>query len=239
MSKTKKFVVIFLLLLLVIITSIGIWQRKNIKAIYTAFTSNSENIAYNIEKQNQENMEILKKEFDVDVSLPTTEQTNELLEGKITAEELKSSLGLDNNSDINSEQSEKTTNLTTEDTASNNSNENTANDIVNNCVSELSSYKIDLMSQIGQLKNEAIGTWNSLPKEARTKSKMYEIGMAGLNKCYAIEATADANVKSVLNKYKSQLSNIGADTAIIDTLWNQYCSEKESQKAYYINMYMN
>ena len=240
MLNIKRFIKIFLLLVLAIITSVGIWQRKNIKAVYTAFVSNPETIASNMEKQVQEHKEVLK-EYDVNISVPTIEQTDKLLDGTLTAEEVKSSLGLtkidvDNFQDINSE---KTQNNTNESITSYNSDEDTINSIVNNCVSELYAYRVDLMAQLGQLKQEALNEWNSLPKEYRTEGKMRDIGMAGLNKCYALESVADAKVKSILNKYKVSLSNIGADTSIIDTLWDQYSSEKESQKAYYINKYMN
>lgn len=235
MLNIKRFIKIFLLLVLAIITSVGIWQRKNIKAVYTAFISTPETIASDMEKQIQEHMEVLKS-YDVNVSVPTIAQTDMLLDGKLTAEEVKSSLGLtkidvNNFQDINSEKTENSTSY--------NPNKDTINSIVNNCVSELYAYRVDLMAQLGQLKQEALNEWNSLPKESRTEGKMRDIGMAGLNKCYALESVADAKVKSILNKYKVSLSNIGADTSIIDTLWDQYSSEKESQKAYYINKYMN
>lgn len=42
-----------------------------------------------------------------------------------------------------------------------------------------------------------------------------------------------------MTTYRTQLEALGADTMILDSLWKYYCDEKASQKAYYLNKYID
>lgn len=238
MSIFKRILKMSIIIIVLAIAFLGVWQKDNIKAVYTAFTTDSETLANNLQEQTEEHISVLE-EYGVDITVPNIQQTDELLSGITSADEVKSQLNFTENNYIkyenilNTTSSNKLNNNTSDDMTE------TINTIVNDCVSDLYSYRVDVMSELGKLKQEAINEWVSLSPEEQTDVKKRNIGMAGLDKCYDLEDIADSKVKHILETYKNTLKNIGADTSIIDTLWKQYCDEKEAQKSYYINKYMN
>ena len=238
MSIFKRILKMSIIIIVLAIAFLGVWQKDNIKAVYTAFTTDSETLANNLQEQTEEHISVLE-EYGVDITVPNIQQTDELLSGITSADEVKSQLNFTENNYIkyenilNTTSSNKLNNNTSDDMTE------TINTIVNDCVSDLYSYRVDVMSELGKLKQEAINEWVSLSPEEQTDVKKRNIGMAGLDKCYDLEDIADSKVKHILETYKNTLKNIGADTSIIDTLWKQYCDEKEVQKSYYINKYMN
>ena len=113
----------------------------------------------------------------------------------------------------------------------------TAQSIIDECVQELYNRESSLMSQLGTMMQAAIDEWNALGDKQSSNAK-YDIATRGLRECYKLEGQVDAEVKAILNKCEKKLKIIKADTSIIDTLWQQYCNEKESTKAYYLDKYL-
>ena len=107
------------------------------------------------------------------------------------------------------------------------------------CVYELYCYEIELMGQLGVLRQQAIDEWNALPEEQRTNTEKYRIGMEGLQKCRSLETEADKRVHEILDSWEEQLTEYGCDSSTCDSLWETYVSEKESLEAYYISLYLN
>lgn len=58
-----------------------------------------------------------------------------------------------------------------------------------------------------------------------------------IGKAAALESQCDAEVAAVLSQLRSELSAIGADTAIISTMQSAYENEKIAKRAYYISKY--
>ena len=212
--------IIILVLLLVGAGALYLWQRENIHALITALTTDSQEIADRMETVRNEHHEQIQQHVDVplQVSPVTTEQSSDLLDGKKTPEEVKQEMGLilDENAELGNK-----------------------DDIVNQCVAELYAYKADVMGYLGGLKQAAINEWNSLDKSQRTKAKKAQIGTNGLHQCYAYEAEVDAHVQEILEKYREKMRQIGEKTDPIDILWNYYCEEKEAEKSYYLDKYMD
>ena len=159
-------------------------------------------------------------EDDLGITLPvkpvTAEQSKDLLDGKKTPEEVKQEISVGTTGQGSSKE-----------------------DIVSQCVAELYAYKAEVMGYLGGLKQSAIDQWNALSKSQRTAAKKSEIMMDGVSKCYSHEAVVDGRVQEILNVYREKMKSIGEDTAPIDILWNYYCDEKEAEKAYYFDQYLN
>lgn len=260
-----KILVMVLLILVLIFMALLFWQWKNVKALAQAVSKNTETIASDIETQRQNTQDALSK-YNITVKAPTLADTDALLDGKKTVEEVQKDLGWVDTGKA----SEQPENLVPEtdagkteqpgssvqnpETAQNTpepvvtekpdagqkpeENKRTADEIVNACLAELYSYEAQLMSQLGIMKQAAIDEWNALPKEQRTDAKKREIGLAGLDKCYELETQTDAKVQEILAEYRTELKKIGEDTAIMDQLWSSYCEEKTSTKAYYLSKYL-
>jgi hypothetical protein len=185
------------------------------------------------------------------ISAPSAEQNTALIDGTLSADDVKQSLGLTGTSSKDTESGEEgRENNSTEDTeepegtaisagTTESGGEVTAQDLMNQCVAELYSYQIDLEVQLGQMKQNALAQWSALSSEERTAAKKQEIGLSGLSKCYALESSTDAAVKGMLQSYRTQFEEIGADSSQLDQLWTYYCEEKESLKAFYLNKYLN
>jgi hypothetical protein len=237
MKRWKK-VVLALLAVVCLAAGIAAYQnRHNIAAVYTVATTDSETIEASIEQKRDEHKQTIQDQTSVTVAVeaPTLQQSNDLLSGAVTPEQVKEELG------ITSQLEKVTASGTSTDGAA--SSEDSASvpteeDLVNSCVAELYSCQVDLMAQLSVLKQNAINQWQALSQEERTSAKKTEIGMAGLSACYRLEVSVDSEVKSILARYRTELEKIHGDTSILNTLWDMYVDEKTSQKAYYLDKYL-
>lgn len=239
MKRWKKILLIVVLVFVAVLAALCIWQRDNLKALYTALTKDETAILQDM-AQNKQDLENALSDHNITVLAPTIEQSQALIDGTASADDIKTEMGLTG---------ETTTEPATEpdsqpsqppsSPSGGTSNQTQAEQLINSCVSELYACEVDLMGRLGAMKQEALNLWNSLSAQERTSSRLREIGMDGLNQCYVLEVEVDQTVKSILARYRTKLEALGADTGVLDTLWDYYCNEKNSQKAYYMNKYMN
>ena len=225
-------------------------QRENLKLLYSAKTSSTEEIVVKAETSKQEQQKALKDKG-VDVAPPSLEQLDGLLDGTATADDVKQSLGLTDSpqstepaqTPLKPEQKpqEDGTNpeeKTSEQTDTAEQRAKKAQEYIDQCVKALYSYEVDLMSDLGALKQQAIDEYTALPSEKHTKESKVSIGLKYLNICYDMEVVADGKVQGLLNQLRSDLTAIGAETDIADTLWLHYCEEKSTAKEYYLSKYL-
>jgi len=218
MKTWKKVVLILLALFLATCVGLYIWQGENIRALVKVLTTDSETIAQDLADIRDQHRQELEDASQIQIVVPAVsqQQSEDLLDGKVTADQVKEELGL-------------TTPTPMASTA----------DILNQCIAELYAYKADVMGYLGGLKQEAVNEWTALPKEQRTAAKKAEIANRGIGKCYDYEATVDGRVKEIIGIYHQKMVDIGGDPNPIDLLWNQYCDEKEAEKSYYFDKYLN
>ena len=226
MKTWKRVVLILLALLILSLAGLYVWQRENINALYKTFTTDSETIAKDLEEKRSSHHEALQEDAQVEITVKpvTTQQSNDLIDGKVAAEEVKAQMGVDT-----VPQAETGTAAATA----------TKEDLVNQCVAALYAYKVDVMAHLGEMKQAAINEWNGLSGAERTTARKMEISMAGLRKCYDYEVEVDAKVKEILAAYRERMTAIGESTGPIDNLWSYYCDEKEAEKTYYFDKYLN
>ena len=91
MSIFKRILKMSIIIIVLAIAFLGVWQKDNIKSVYTAFTTDSETLANNLQEQTEEHISVLK-EYGVDITVPNIQQTDELLSGITSADEVKSQL---------------------------------------------------------------------------------------------------------------------------------------------------
>lgn len=229
MKRWKKIVLTILAVLVVVLGALALWQWKNLKALHAALTLDRETLAMNMQDKADEHQKALENSG-ITVSRPSSQQTEDLLDGKVTADEVKEALGIAVPS---------TSKGKPEQSGADSAGAAAAEELLNQCVAELYSYQIDLMAKLGEMKQAAVDEWVALPKEERTDLAKQEIGMEGLRQCYSMEAETDSDVEAILARYRKQLEQIGADTSTLNELWSYYCEEKETQKAFYLNKYLD
>ncbi|WP_297236253.1 hypothetical protein [uncultured Flavonifractor sp.] len=250
MKRWKKVLLIVVLVLLVAVVGLLVWQRENVGALYTALTTDQDTILKNME-QSKQKLEDSLTDYDITVFAPTKEQNEALLNGTASADEIKTALGLEDMDDQDAVSSDEASTAEPSQSAvpgeslkpsgqiQTGSTQSQANALVEKCMAELYACQVDLMAQLGSMKQEALSQWNSLDAEQQTSQKLQQIGLDGLMKCYDLEVVTDQEVKAILATYKTKLEAIGADTTVLDSLWKYYSDEKAAQKAYYINKYLN
>lgn len=231
MKRWKKILLTVLAVLVVAIGALAVWQRNNLKAVHAALTTDRETLAQNMQEKTDQHQKVLE-DSGVTVTPPSVQQNEDLIDGKVSADEVKDALGIAAPSAPDEKPTPSSDDLPAVPTLS-------AEELLNSCVAELYACQIDLMAQLGEMKQAAIDQWTALPEEERTDLKKQEIGMEGLRQCYDLEAGTDAAVKDILAGYQAQFEQIGADTSQLDELWVYYCEEKEAQKAFYLNKYLN
>ena len=225
--KTRCFLW-FLAVILAALTALAVWQRNNLKAFYLFLTLDTENVAQQMEQTREEHFQKLETEHQITVRAPDRAQSDALLNGDMTAEEVKQVLGI-----VPTEPTEPI-----EPTQNEQAPKKTAQDLINECTAELYACKVDTMAMLGELKQQALEEWKAMPASERTKQAKIKLGLAKLNVCYEREVAVDSQVQAILDKYRPLLEEIGADTSVLGTLWEYYCEEKASEKAYYMNMYL-
>ena len=243
MKRWKKVLLLILLVVIGAVAALCVWQQDNIKALYTAFTKDETAILQDME-QNKKDLEGALVDHNITVLAPTVEQSQALIDGTARADEVKAEMGLTGGTTAEAEGTEEASSAPQSSQGASSpsggvSSQAQAEQLINNCVSELYACEVDLMARLGAMKKEAGNLWNSLSPEERTSSKKREIGMDGLDQCYVLEVEIDQTVESILSRYRTELEKLGADTSVLDTLWDYYCNEKNSQKAYYLNKYLN
>lgn len=220
MKRWKKILLVLLAALLLASGILCFRNRKNLAAVYTFVTTDSDTIGKNVERRREAHRRAIQEVApSISVSQPNTQQNDALLSGETTPEEVKKELGI--SAQLETAGSEKT-----------------EEELVSNCVAELYACKVDLMAQLAEMKQAAVDQWVALPEEQRTETMKKEIGLAGLEDCYDLEVVIDAQVKEILERYRAALEKIGGSTAILDDLWDYYEDEKVDEKAYYMDKYL-
>jgi hypothetical protein len=228
------------LILVVCIVAVGIWQGQNIQALYVSVTQDNDTIAANLDKQREDEIAAIQQLAPVTVSPLTTEQSQAILDGTMTVEEVKEALGINAATLPQTTQQTQTSASTSTQTQTQTStiSQVTQDDLVNSCVAELYGCKVDIMAGLAQIKNDILAQWKALPSSERTNSKKQELGISGLNRALNLESSVDSEVKGIISRYKQSIKDIGGDPTVLDELWTYYVNEKSAEKSYYIKKYL-
>ena len=252
------------------VIGLGIWQKDNLKAVYTFLTTDSEQLSQTLQDKQQAQQESLQKDYNITVLAPDISVSNDLLDGKVSPEEVKENLGIsqskptpDPGAPLEGEpappqavteggtqpaepakpepepaptppEEPKPPELTEEQQR-----KQRLDELVNQCVAELYACEVDLMAQLGEMKQAAIDEWVALKPEERTTAKKQEIGFAGLEECYKLEVVIDDKVEAILDRYRPEVLELAGDDSVLTDLWRYYCDKKADQKAYYLDKYLD
>lgn len=279
MKQWKKVGICVIPVVLVIALGLTVWQWENFKTVCTVLLDDSKAISRKMGETQHKQKENLGEAYHITVLPPSIAQSNALLNGKTSPEEVKDSLGISRVIQTIPEQEEggadspqpaqtqqpakpkveptktpgaklpeepeaegpetpeakppEEPELTEEER------KNQIETLVNQCVAELYACEVDLMAVLGEMKQAAKAEWYGLKPKERTREKKMEIGFAGLDKCYELEVQVDEQVTEILERYRGPLEELKADMTVLEELWRYYCDKKASQKAYYLEKYLD
>jgi hypothetical protein len=228
-----------------------LWQRDNINAVLDANKYSTEEIQSQIENS-QENVQAVLNEYNVtQIRDLTPEEELELCKGNMTPEEavaiiMGTSTGADgdeNSSDAVSDNSEnkqgngksdKNNDVKNSEKSSAATDEKSA--VVQKYVAQMYSIKAKYMGELGTLAQSAKAKYDA-DKQTVGKTKAVENAVsANLSKAASLESQCDKEVESVLSSMEKELSAIGADTSIVNTMRTEYQNEKSLKKSYYLSL---
>ena len=73
---------------------VAVWQKDNIKAIYSFLTKDSDAISQELDDKRKQQQDALANDYHVTVQSPSKEQSDGLLDGALNPDDVKESLGL-------------------------------------------------------------------------------------------------------------------------------------------------
>ena len=280
MKRKKRIWIYALLLLAAAAAAVVIWQWRNLRTLHAVITTDEQTAAQNLEAQSEKERTLLEH-YDIAITPPTMKQREDLLKGRVSAEEIKQSLGLlpgdgvsaapEDSGPGNAASEAPSSGTAASDqtapggTASNQTApedpdmpsqgspaspaapdgvpeepvdpEARAKALLEDCVRSMYALQVDLFEQLGTYRQEAIAEWESLPESERTEKRKLSIGYGVLDRCEALEAQADGEVRALLDACRESLTALGVSADVVDDLWDNYSDEKHAARVYYLSQY--
>jgi len=251
MKTWKKIVLAMLAVILIAVVGIVIWQWENISALYI-YTSKTETELTQMAEANHENNENIIGKYDgITVKDISPEMERSLVQGEITVEEAietitGNSSGAnqpDSNTETvpgNGQESAPSDAPTQQQSTQNSTQEQPVEDketqIINKYLEKIYIVKANFLGKTGQLAQEAKDEFYKFPLKERTKANKTATILSKLNECYSLESACDAEIESLLGQLAAELSQIGADTSVVDDIRAAYENDKSVKKAYYMQI---
>ena len=145
MKRWKKILLAVLAALILLLGGLCLWQWNNIQALYAFLTKDSAQIAQDLEQKREEHHQAIADIVgDLTVSAPTTEQSDAILSGTLSPEQVKEELGI--TAQLEKTEPAREPQKGEEEPAV------TAQELLRSCVAELYACKVDILGTLAQLK---------------------------------------------------------------------------------------
>lgn len=245
MKKVLKIIGAIFGLLLVAVLIVAFWQKDNISAFITAMRYTPEQL----KEQISENDKALKKELEGLLGTKSirdyTEEEKALIESgeasekeilaKIIAEQggwiTPASVSGDGQIGAGHNGSPTPTPPPADGTKS-------ADSIISGYVAKLYAMESRYLGSIDGVLDRAYAEYVRTAKHDQDTAAMTAVGAKYITEIYSLESSCDAEVNTLLDSLKAELTAIGADTSIIGTIRSAYNNEKQLKRSYYMSKYM-
>lgn len=266
-KKSKSFGIgcIILIVILIILLFAGVVlfkQRRNVKAIYGAATSSSEEIRQRQETNEKKTHEILDDITDREINELSEDMREKLKNGEISDDEaLNVILGIDDAETVqtsaNPEQSGDSNasdaSVNSENVASNEKGDGENESVVTErddssdekqsvgrkekIIAEIYLLRAEYLNKIDALISSARTAYYSVPAEELTLSKKLSLLNTYKAKGSSLESDCDARMEALLDELRVELVNLNESTESISEIRSVYNEQKHLKKEELINMY--
>lgn len=239
MKRFKRICGAIGIIFVVLITSLTIWQRENIKATFNMVRYSKEELATNIE-ESKKVVEEAVKAYNIPIARDfTLEEEEQIRRGEITPEEaikhlLKENTASSLDRSLEQDKAEQEGQVK-EEVKEQGKEENQVEDIVATYTAQMYILKAQYLGLLGGVESSAIAQFKALPKEKRTMSEISKIVSSHVGQGTKLESQCDSEVSSLLNSLEAELQAIGGDTDIVQIMRSAYQSEKSAKKSYYLS----
>lgn len=221
--RKKLWAIILVCILVGGVLLAGFWQRNNLKALWLAFTSDSETLAAAVERQEEKRQELLDKyglEFTPNSAGTQTEVPAETGGGSVPepSETPSSTPGSTPTGDDKGDEGQG-------------QDSQQAQQVINGYIQQLYDLESSYRSQLDELVSQTKTEFWSLPKEEQTKSNKIALVKTKMDLLIAAENQCDADVEAVLGQLEQAVKAAGMDTQLVADIRAQYEDDKATYKA--------
>ena len=230
-------------IIILIIGGIGIWQKDNIKLLYTAKKYSTEQIQIGMEQAQEEINRVIGQYNIEPIRELTEEELDQLVAGEVTIEEIAERLvqtsvpvthmttvgeatlaGVGDTPDSLPEESNATVEVETGE-----------KEIISLYTAKMYALQAKYTAQLGGLESQGWGLISVYKSGAQTAQELMPQGMALVNQALGLESQCDKEVESLLKTLTSELKKIEGDNSVVSAMRSAY----QAQKAAKINYYMS
>lgn len=227
MKKILKILLVIILAFIIAVAGILLWQRKNIESILMGVAQNSEQI----EQKRNENQETLVGDVNDYMDTPAREMTEEEIgqieRGETTAAEVYQK--------IFEEKNKETENTIPEQAVANAKDKDR---IISQYMSELYRLQNEYTAKAEATIAQGASYYESIKKHPQDAAARASTITKFTSVVRNLEKECDSEVESVIKKMRADLTAIGADTSIIESVRATYANEKQLKLSYYANKYL-
>lgn len=239
MAKKKKRIALRIVLIVFLVLILGIggvayWQRNTIQAVINSRKYSSEELQVRLDEQETALLQKISEEHpEVQVTPLSEEDTKRLQDGEITAEEAVALI---------------TGTVAEEPTVSDSGHTASAPADTPQAEEEAPKQEVsnlqNLLAQIYVLEADFNGQLNSLIAQAKQdyindkgKTGKYAIAKRYIGTVGRLEGQCDSQMETLLSQIKTELEQIGGDTALVGEIRSAYANKKSAKKAELMEKY--
>lgn len=213
MKKGIKTLAVVLLAFLLILASLAVWQRENIKIFLVSINHSAQTIDAMVLENEQQINRILNELADGNMHALSDDEIERLLSGELSEEEAIKIIM--NKTDDSSQSDSK----------------------IDNIISRMFLLRAEYVKRLTTLENKA----KSNAKEVFRQKTSVSEKLAFIEKYTTIgvnlEKECDARMKSLVRELETELETLGKDTAVISEVREYYKIEKKLKKSQLLSKY--
>lgn len=227
MKKILKILLVIILAFIIAVAGLLLWQWKNVESILMGVSQNSKQI----EQKRNENQETLVDNVNDYMDTPAREMTDEEIgqieRGETTAAEVYQK--------IFEEKNKETENTIPEQAVANAKDKDR---IISQYMSELYRLQNEYTAKAEATIAQGASYYESIKKHPQDAAARASTITKFTSVVRNLEKECDSEVESVIKKMRADLTAIGADTSIIESVRATYANEKQLKLSYYANKYL-
>lgn len=227
MKKILKILLVIILAFIIAVAGLLLWQWKNVESILMGVSQNSKQI----EQKRNENQETLVDNVNDYMDTPAREMTDEEIgqieRGETTAAEVYQK--------IFEEKNKETENTIPEQAVTNAKDKDR---IISQYMSELYRLQNEYTAKAEATIAQGASYYESIKKHPQDAAARASTITKFTSVVRNLEKECDSEVESVIKNMRADLTAIGADTSIIESVRATYANEKQLKLSYYANKYL-
>lgn len=226
MKKKRKILLIVVLVLVIAAAVAGIWQRKNIEAVYMVFKYDSDELLEKMNEKQAEGTQTIASYFSDGLREYTPDEKAAIDSGETTQTQVIAKILDEKSKQIESgEQTGYASTVSVQEK------------IISKYASKMYALEGEYLGGIESIMGAAFNYYKSIATKNNDSSAALTAAAEYSGKLYSLESACDAEVETLLSEMKTELLQNGCDTSAVSAMRKAYEAEKASKRAYYLSLH--